>query len=360
MIEWATRLAAISLVVGAWFVAGCSSPGHADPAGSTVEARPADAGEARQERADEIEVAAAVEDRLGRDDRRRVDPQLELDRRDPGAGRAGSGSDGATGRSVVRVAGRAIGTADLADVFQYFFRDAYYEAIGYLIENEIVRAEAVRLGVMLTRDELEPAVDHELELQSGELAAQFGGEVSLEEFVADNFKLDLEAYRERVTDVVRSRLLRDRIIRYSLLREGSVDVRRIAVADRALAEEIERKIEAGADFDVLAKQHSLALSRGREGLLEEVRRGFLPPEVDQAVFSLEPRETTPILEVVEDGGTHYDLYRLIRREPAQRVSYGAVRDQIVTDLDARPVAPLEVLQWNRAVARRYPVEYDSP
>jgi len=258
---------------------------------------------------------------------------------------------------VVRVGGRPVLESDLSGIFLYFFRDAWYEAIGYLIEREIVAAEAVRLDVRLREAEVAPALERELALQESEVRARFGDEVSLESFVADNFKEGMDAYRGRIEEIVRNRLLRDRVIRYSERLEETVDLRRIVVEARAEAEDLRSRVAAGADFEVLAREHSIVLSRSEGGRLERVRRGFLDPELESVAFSLDVGETSPVIEVEQDGRTLYHLIRVIRRNPGNRVSYGAVREEIAAELERRPVTQLEVLQWNRVQSRRYPVEY---
>ncbi len=263
------------------------------------------------------------------------------------------------GDTLVRVADREITSRDVADVFLYFYRDAYYQTLRYLVEGAIVAAEARRLGVTLTREEVSRAVDAELASQDNEVRVQFGADVPLEAFVEDNFKIDMATYRLRVQSVVKGRMLRDAVIRYSLLRGGYADLRKIVVTDEELAHEIRTKVDAGADFDTLARNHSIVLSREDGGKLEEVRRGFLGPGLDEPVFALAVGEVTPVLTVEREGETHYHLYRMVRRVPGERLPFEAVRERVAAGIDEKPVSDLEALQWNRVMATRYPVVYED-
>lgn len=265
-----------------------------------------------------------------------------------------------TPRVLATVGDRVVDANDLADAALYFFRESYYESLAYLIGREIARAEATRLGVRVERDEIDREVVRELDQQRNELRVQFGGEVTLEEFVADNFGEDAEAYRSRVQAIVRDKMLRDRVIRFSLLRDGFVDVRELALEDRARAEEIRAAALEGADFATLVEKHSVLSTRRNGGLVAKVRAGFFPAPIESAVSNLGPGEVSPVLEVERDGRTLYHLYRVIRRVPGDRVPFGAVRDLIVAELEDSPVTSLEVLQWNRSRERLYPVRRGRP
>lgn len=62
-------------------------------------------------------------------------------------------------------------------------------------------------------------------------------------------------------------------------------VRHILVKDKVFAEQLKQKIQAGADFAKIAKQHSTCNSAKRGGELGEVKKGQLVPVIDKLVFS---------------------------------------------------------------------------
>lgn len=66
-------------------------------------------------------------------------------------------------------------------------------------------------------------------------------------------------------------------------------VRHILVKDKDVAEQLKAKIQSGADFAHIAKQHSTCNSAKRGGELGEVKKGQLVPVIDRLVFSAAER-----------------------------------------------------------------------
>jgi len=63
--------------------------------------------------------------------------------------------------------------------------------------------------------------------------------------------------------------------------------RHILVESQAQCDELKKKIEAGADFAAVAKQHSLCPSGKSGGALGKFSPGQMVPEFDKVVFSAE-------------------------------------------------------------------------
>ncbi len=70
----------------------------------------------------------------------------------------------------------------------------------------------------------------------------------------------------------------------------SAIVRHILVKDKELAEQLKKKIKAGADFSKIAKQNSTCPSNKKGGELGEIKKGQLVGPIDKAVFTLAERE----------------------------------------------------------------------
>lgn len=66
---------------------------------------------------------------------------------------------------------------------------------------------------------------------------------------------------------------------------STASARHILVADEATCNDLKTKIEDGADFADLARQHSQCPSGQRGGDLGQFGRGQMVPEFDQVVFS---------------------------------------------------------------------------
>ena len=69
----------------------------------------------------------------------------------------------------------------------------------------------------------------------------------------------------------------------------SAIVRHILVKDKDRAEQLKKKILAGADFAKVAKQFSTCNSAKRGGELGEVKKGQLVPVIDKLVFTAAER-----------------------------------------------------------------------
>jgi len=63
--------------------------------------------------------------------------------------------------------------------------------------------------------------------------------------------------------------------------------RHILVADQQAAEDLKTKIENGADFAAVAREHSTCPSKAQGGDLGEFGPGQMVPEFDKVVFSAE-------------------------------------------------------------------------
>ena len=63
--------------------------------------------------------------------------------------------------------------------------------------------------------------------------------------------------------------------------------RHILVSDQQAAEDLKTRIEGGADFAAVAKEHSQCPSKAQGGSLGEFGPGQMVPEFDEVVFSAE-------------------------------------------------------------------------
>lgn len=100
-----------------------------------------------------------------------------------------------------------------------------------------------------------------------------------------------------------------------VLRQVLVDEKKEAEAIRSLLQ------ERPEEFVVLAERYSVAPDRGQ---LQSYREDELPEQIREAVFSLDPGQTTPILE---EGG-RYRILRVVEREDIERRGLEEVRAKI--------------------------------
>jgi peptidyl-prolyl cis-trans isomerase C len=155
-----------------------------------------------------------------------------------------------------------------------------------MIDQMLIEQAAAQLGIVVTDQE----VDTELALEAD--LATANGE-TLDEFVAAQL-YTMDEYRDAVHGMLLTQKVSDTVAQVSPTAE-QVHSRHILVADEATARALLAQLQAGADFAQLAMQYSLDSSTAPTGGdLDWVSRGdLLQPEVEDAIFSLEPGQIAP-------------------------------------------------------------------
>lgn len=93
---------------------------------------------------------------------------------------------------------------------------------------------------------------------------------------------------------------------------------------RKKIKEIQQKVQKGEDFAELAKTYSEGPSAPRGGDLNFFGRGQMVKPFEDAAFSLEPNETSDIVET-KFG---YHLIKVVDKQPAKKIAYADVKDRI--------------------------------
>ncbi len=97
---------------------------------------------------------------------------------------------------------------------------------------------------------------------------------------------------------------------------------------KAEAEEVLRKIRDGADFALMAKEHSDDTNAAEGGDLGLFSAGEYPAEFEQAVFDLEPDAVSDVVKT-EVG---YHIIKLREKVPARTRPFDEVRDELLATL----------------------------
>jgi peptidyl-prolyl cis-trans isomerase C len=93
---------------------------------------------------------------------------------------------------------------------------------------------------------------------------------------------------------------------------------------RKKLEDIQKKIQSGEDFAVLAKDSSQSSSAAQGGDLGTVPRGRMPKALDDAAFSLKPGEVSNVVET--ELGFH--LIKVHEKKPEKGVPFKEVEQKI--------------------------------
>ncbi len=105
----------------------------------------------------------------------------------------------------------------------------------------------------------------------------------------------MDEYREAQRSTLLWQKVADQVTASVSATSAQVHARHILVADEAMAYDLINQLDQGADFAALAAQYSLDGSTARSGGdLSWVSPGdLLQPEVEAAVFALQPGQRTP-------------------------------------------------------------------
>jgi peptidyl-prolyl cis-trans isomerase C len=173
-----------------------------------------------------------------------------------------------------------------------------------LIDEALLAQGAAEAGFSPDEDLIQTRIA-ELGLDEGELQAW----INAQGFTPESFE-------QAFTRSVAAAWMRDQIIAAVPSTTEQVHARQILLYNSGDAETVYAQLQAGNDFATLATQYD-PLSSGELGWFP---RGYLTvPELDEAIFSLEPGEFTEVIQT-ELG---YHIVQVIEKDPQYPLSPGA-------------------------------------
>lgn len=179
-----------------------------------------------------------------------------------------------------------------------------------LIERTLIAQAAAAQDVTVTPPMVEEMLVELRETAGGE--ANFTAWLEANQFTLEEFRQELAA--EMVTEQMVAVVTADVPVAVEQVR-----ARYIQVDDSALATSLLEQLRAGADFALLAQQHSLDRATAQNGgdLGFFAQGSLLVPEVETAAFALaEPLDVSDVVSATNaQGQTTYYLVQLIERDP---------------------------------------------
>jgi parvulin-like peptidyl-prolyl isomerase len=162
------------------------------------------------------------------------------------------------------------------------------QVLEQMIDQELIRQAAVEMDVSIP--------DAELESHIQEIVEQSGGQ--------EQFTQSLQAtatsyddFRQMLLDQLLSEAIFNAVTTSIDSVAEQVHVRHILLPTRERAEEVLTRLQAGEDFAFLSREYSEDVSsRERGGDMGFFPRGVMPPEVEDAAFSLDVGEISEIVE----------------------------------------------------------------
>ena len=148
--------------------------------------------------------------------------------------------------------------------------------------------------------------DNTFEEKLTQLIADSGGEDQFNYWLSSNF-YSQESFQRLYRLELEATWMRDQIISQVPTSEEQIRARQILVSGESLADDIYSRLQNGADFDYFAWGYDL-LSGGELGWFP--RDYLVLPQIEEAVFALQPGEYTSVIESTYG----YHIVQVMERE----------------------------------------------
>lgn len=228
--------------------------------------------------------------------------------------------------------------------------------IDALVIDAVVAEHAQRHQIHVDAEQVEAIAQQEEELVRSRVRVDWGGQKEFEDYVREQFDLEVEEYRHFLRLELARNRYRGYVIRFLALLEDQVEVRILAHRDRAVVESAAQKVREGADFATLAFRNSEDETRSDGGRMPPFSRSFEHP-IAKVAFELKPGELSQVFEVEAPGDANkrWCVVYCLRRMPGREgVRFADVRAEIDKGLDARALTPFEqksfALRWCEATS----------
>jgi parvulin-like peptidyl-prolyl isomerase len=241
--------------------------------------------------------------------------------------------------------------------------DLRKRALDGLIDEELRYQEAVRLGIQVPPAEVEQALERARQAYRGRDAFERARRASgatmpqlragiLRALLVQKAYDRLVASRCRATEADAARYYRENTARFILPEQVRPTLITIGVDPaaprrdweraRQKANDVARRIAAGASFESLAREYSSDASRLKGGDLGFVHRGQLIAEFERALKALAPGQISPVIETIY--GFH--LLRLVDMRPAVQKTFEEMKATLMKDLTETRCAQTSA-EWSK-------------
>ncbi len=229
---------------------------------------------------------------------------------------------------VVRVNGTAIRQSE---VLERLWKRYGSQTLEEMVDELLLRQTAVSKKIT--------ASSADIDRRFARLQSQFGSRELLVSQLEQAGTTVAKVREDLAEEIVRERLIMDAkgvkvgddelkkafdVNRDKLGKPEAVHLRHILAKDEAEAGELVAKVKAGADFQTLAREKSLAASgKAAGGDYGFVSRGMLPPEIDEVAFALQDGELKTV-----PGPRGWHILQVVAKRPGASASFDEVKDDL--------------------------------
>lgn len=231
------------------------------------------------------------------------------------------------------------------------------EVLDTLINNKIVELEAKKEDITVSDESIQAEYDELVESYGGEDALQaIYDEYGLtEESVKDNIRM----YQLTKAVVAASIELSDEEVEQyfednkdSYGQAEQVVASHVLLEDEAAAKEVLAKIQAGEDFEELAKSFSKDEETNADGGdLGYISRGQMDESFEEVAFSLEKGAVSEVVQTPEG----YHIIKVTDKVPAEEAKLEEVKEEVYADLLEERVSE-EYMYWLTEKKEQYEIE----
>jgi len=210
------------------------------------------------------------------------------------------------------------------------FKNLKKALLDQLIDKRIILAEAQKMGMTVSEDELEDAFTRlKKSYPQGGFDELLRNDAALRQWKERlRQRLLIEKVINRVSpptaaideDAVRKYYKKHRA---DFIASDQVRARQIVVKSRQEAEDLLKRIKRGDSFEELAKKHSITPEADQGGDLGFFGRGDMPQEFD-VVFSLQVGETSGIVQ----SPYGYHIFQVVAKRGEKESNFDEVKDRI--------------------------------
>lgn len=214
--------------------------------------------------------------------------------------------------------------------------------INQLIEDKLILSEAKKEGVQAGNDEVDARIREIIK-------QRFGSEEKFREVLAiQNISLS-EMKEALMNDIIKAKIIRmkaggkviitpsevrryydehiNEFVEHETTEALNILVRKKDTQDdnaRESIKKIKALLDAGEDFEAIAKKYSEGPNAKGGGRLGLIAKGEMIKEIDEAIFALEPGQVSEIVETP----IGYHIFKVTKKLPAMSKSFDSAKDEI--------------------------------